>query len=191
MGSHSYYNYYPKEFLVKHNLINEDAKVLLNPVKPPTVDMAPEGFKIVGLGVKKSKKNDPIAKIASGAKINHMGKKIKVDSNLPSYVRANIRLVGENLWEDPTLAQWDPNDHRIFCGDLGNEVSEDTLRNAFRAYPSLQRARVIRDKKTHKSKGFGFLSFKDPKDYMNALKEMNGKYVGSRPIKLSKSTWKT
>ena len=32
----------------------------------------------------------------------------------------------------------------------------------------------MRDKHTKKSKGFGFISFKDPHDFMNALKEMNG-----------------
>ena len=34
------------------------------------------------------------------------------------------------------------------------------------------------------------MSFKDPADFTRAIKELNGKYVGSRPIKLSKSNWK-
>lgn len=42
-----------------------------------------------------------------------MGKKMKVDSNLPSYVIANIRMEGEEVWEDPTLAQWDPSEYLI------------------------------------------------------------------------------
>ena len=37
---------------------------------------------------------------------------------------------------------------------------------------------------------YGFVSFKDPTDFTRAIKELNGKYVGSRPIKLSKSSWK-
>ena len=37
---------------------------------------------------------------------------------------------------------------------------------------------------------YGFVSFKDPSDFTRAIKELNGKYVGSRPIKLSKSSWK-
>ena len=37
---------------------------------------------------------------------------------------------------------------------------------------------------------YGFVSFKDPQDFTRAIKELNGKYVGSRPIKLSKSSWK-
>uniref|UniRef100_A0A453P419 RRM domain-containing protein n=1 Tax=Aegilops tauschii subsp. strangulata TaxID=200361 RepID=A0A453P419_AEGTS len=49
---------------------------------------------------------------------------------------------------------------------------------------------VIRDKSTGKTKGYGFVSFANASDLAAALKEMNGKYVGNRPIKLRKSTWK-
>ena len=38
--------------------------------------------------------------------------------------------------------------------------------------------------------GFGFVSFRDPADFTKAMREMNGKYVGSRPIKMRKSNWK-
>eukprot|EP01147_Barroeca_monosierra_P004265 gene4265-6589_t len=84
------------------------------------------------------------------------------------------RQAGGDKWYDPVLAEWDPNDFRIFCGDLGNEVNEDILSRAFTKYPSFQRARVVRDRATKKSKGFGFVSFKDGKDWLRALKEMNG-----------------
>lgn len=48
----------------------------------------------------------------------------------------------------------------------------------------------MRDKRTGKTKGYGFVSFTNPLDLTAALKEMNGKYVGNRPIKLRKSKWK-
>ncbi|PWA88431.1 RNA-binding protein 42 [Artemisia annua] len=56
-------------------------------------------------------------------------------------------------------------------------------------YTSRARA-VVRDKRTGKTKGYGFVSFANPTDLAGALKEMNGKYVGNRPIKLRKSNWK-
>jgi len=75
-------------------------------------------------------------------------------------------------------------------------------------YPSFQRARVVRDKKSFKTKGYGFVSFSDATDYMKAMKEMQGacqplqlargrsltrggagKYIGNRPVKLRKSRW--
>src|SRR5690606_12074374 len=35
-----------------------------------------------------------------------------------------LRKGGGEVWEDPTLEEWPENDFRIFCGDLGNEVSD-------------------------------------------------------------------
>ncbi|THD27929.1 RNA binding protein 42 [Fasciola hepatica] len=102
-----------------------------------------------------------------------------------------IRVAAGTTWEDPTLAEWDPNDFRIFCGDLGNEVTDDTLTRAFNRYTSFQKARVVRDKRTGRSRGYGFVSFSDPADFTRAMREMNGKYVGNRPIKLKRSDWRT
>ncbi|KAJ3104186.1 RNA-binding protein 42 [Phlyctochytrium planicorne] len=100
-----------------------------------------------------------------------------------------LRAAGGEVWEDPTLNEWDSNDFRLFCGDLGNEVTDDLLFRSFAKYPSLVKAKVIRDKKSSKTRGYGFISFKDPNDFVKALREMNGKYIGNRPIKLRKSTW--
>lgn len=99
------------------------------------------------------------------------------------------KAAGQN-WEDPTLSEWPENDYRVFCGDLGNEVNDDVLSKAFSRFPSFNMARVVRDKRTGKTKGYGFVSFSNPSDLAGALKEMNGKYVGNRPIKLRKSNWK-
>lgn len=86
-----------------------------------------------------------------------------------------VRMAGGEVWEDPTLQDWDDNDFRLFAGDLGNEVTDELLFKAFSKYPSLQRTRVVRDKRTGKSRGYGFLSFKDPNEFVKAWREMNGK----------------
>ncbi|XP_026733267.1 RNA-binding protein 42 [Trichoplusia ni] len=105
--------------------------------------------------------------------------------------RKVVRTAGGQVWEDVTLLDWPDDDFRMFCGDLGNDVTDELLTRTFSKYSSFQRAKVIRDKRTNKSKGFGFVSFKDPGDFIKAMKEMDGRYVGSRPIKLRKSTWRT
>ncbi|XP_064549727.1 RNA-binding protein 42 [Drosophila montana] len=104
--------------------------------------------------------------------------------------RKTVRIAGGTVWEDASLADWPDDDFRIFCGDLGNDVNDEVLTRTFNKFPSFQRARVIRDKRTGKSKGFGFVSFREPADFIRAMKEMDGRYVGSRPIKLRKSTWR-
>lgn len=69
---------------------------------------------------------------------------------------------------------WILDDHRLFVGNLGNEVNDDVLLKAFLRYPSLLRAKVIRDKRSSKTRGYGFVSFRDAKDFARAVKEMNG-----------------
>ncbi|XP_074652369.1 RNA-binding protein 42-like [Tubulanus polymorphus] len=104
--------------------------------------------------------------------------------------RKYIRYAAGTKWEDESLTEWNPDDFRVFCGDLGNEVTDETLIRAFSRYPSFQKAKVIRDKRSNKTRGYGFVSFRDPNDFVRAIREMNGKYVGNRPIKLRKSQWR-
>lgn len=66
-------------------------------------------------------------------------------------------------------------DFRIFCGDLGNEVTDECLARAFSKYPTFLKAKVVRDKRSNKTKRYGFVSFTDPTDFVRAMREMNGK----------------
>jgi len=112
------------------------------------------------------------------------------DATTPSAPsRKHLRKAAGEIWNDPTLDEWPDDDFRVFCGDLGNEVTDDVLANAFRKYKSFQKAKVIRDKRTGKSRGYGFVSFLSAEDLLAALVEMNRKYVGNRPIRVSKSKW--
>lgn len=98
-----------------------------------------------------------------------------------------VREGGGQVWEDPTLLDWDPKHFRIFVGDLGGEVTDEALLRAFAQYPSVQRARNVRDARTAQSRGYGFVSFAEPNDFVRALREMQGKYIGSRPVKLRRA----
>lgn len=111
--------------------------------------------------------------------------------SVPAGVKGDItrRRAGGKMWTDASLAEWPEDDYRAFVGDLGPEVNDEVLSAAFHKYSSFLMAKIVRDKKTGKSKGFGFLSFGNAEDYTRAMREMNGKHVGSRPITLSKSKW--
>merc|ERR1719421_1890775 len=104
--------------------------------------------------------------------------------------RTILRRAAGKVWADPSLDEWAADDFRLFCGDLGNEVTDDLLANAFRKYKSFQKAKIIRDKRSGRTKGFGFASFLNPEDMIAALREVSGKYVGNRPIRLRRSCWK-
>ncbi|KAI5297087.1 hypothetical protein KEM55_005150 [Ascosphaera atra] len=98
-----------------------------------------------------------------------------------------VREGGGQKWTDPTLLEWDPSHFRLFVGNLAGEVTDDSLFKAFSRYASVSKARVIRDKRTEKSKGYGFVSFADGDDYFKAAREMQGKYIGSHPVLLKKA----
>ncbi|KAI9668441.1 MAG: RNA-binding protein 42 [Alyxoria varia] len=99
-----------------------------------------------------------------------------------------VRSGGGQSWTDSSLLEWDPAHFRLFVGNLAGEVTDESLLKAFSKYPSVQKSRVVRDKRTTKSKGFGFVSFSDGDEYFQAAKEMQGKYIGSHPVLLRKST---
>lgn len=83
-----------------------------------------------------------------------------------------VRRCAGEVWEDKTLADWPENDYRLFCGDLGGDVTDAMLAKAFSHYPSFAKARMVIDKnKTNgKLRGYGFVSFLDPWDCLAALK---------------------
>jgi hypothetical protein len=99
-----------------------------------------------------------------------------------------VRSGGGKSWQDTSLLEWDPAHPRIFVGNLAGEVTDDSLLKAFSSYESVQKARVVRDRRTTKSRGYGFVSFSSSDDYFRAAKEMQGKYVGSHPILIKRST---
>eukprot|EP00831_Metopus_contortus_P047238 TRINITY_DN38078_c0_g1_i2.p2 TRINITY_DN38078_c0_g1~~TRINITY_DN38078_c0_g1_i2.p2 ORF type:complete len:190 (-),score=43.58 TRINITY_DN38078_c0_g1_i2:85-654(-) len=103
---------------------------------------------------------------------------------------ACMRKAAGEKWLDESLNDWPENDYRIFVGNLGNEVNDETLTSAFRKYPSLLKAKTVRDSRTGRSKGYGFVSLGSMEDYIRAMKEMNNKHIGNRPVNLKKSTWK-
>ncbi|KAI9824877.1 MAG: hypothetical protein M1832_001482 [Thelocarpon impressellum] len=99
-----------------------------------------------------------------------------------------VRTGGGQSWTDTSLLEWDPAHFRLFVGNLAGEVTDESLLKAFNKFPSVQKARVVRDKRSTKSKGYGFVSFSDGDEYFRAARDMQGKYIGSHPVLLRRST---
>ncbi|KAL8350563.1 hypothetical protein RB601_001116 [Gaeumannomyces tritici] len=97
------------------------------------------------------------------------------------------RAGGGKKWTDDTLMEWDPSHLRIFVGNLAGETTDESLLKAFSRWKSVAKAKVVRDKRNNKSKGYGFVAFADPDDFFQAAKEMNGKYIQSHPVTIKKA----
>ncbi|KAG6013844.1 hypothetical protein E4U54_006257 [Claviceps lovelessii] len=105
----------------------------------------------------------------------------------PEKKKTVVRQGGGKKWTDDTLLEWDPAHLRLFVGNLAGETTDDSLLKAFTPWKSVQRAKVVRDKRTNKSKGYGFVSFSDADDFFNAAKTMNGQYIQSHPVIVKKA----
>ena len=99
-----------------------------------------------------------------------------------------VRSGGGQTWQDTSLLEWDPAHFRLFIGNLAGEVTDESLLKAFARFTSVQKARVVREKRTTKSKGYGFVSFSNGDDYFQAARDMQGKYIGSHPVLIKRST---
>jgi nucleolysin TIA-1/TIAR len=75
--------------------------------------------------------------------------------------------------------------HHIFVGDLSNEVNNESLQRAFSAFGEISDARVMWDMKTGRSRGFGFVAYRQRADADKAISAMDGEWLGSRAIRVN------
>jgi len=76
-------------------------------------------------------------------------------------------------------------DHTIFVGDLAPDVTDSMLEDVFRAnYPSVRGAKVVVDRITGRSKGYGFVRFGDLNEQARAMTEMNGMMLSTRHMRI-------
>ena len=75
------------------------------------------------------------------------------------------------------------NHFHIFVGDLSNEVNDEVLLQAFSAFGQVSEARVMWDMKTGRSRGYGFVAYRDRGEAEKALSSMDGEWLGSRAIR--------
>ncbi|KAJ9681034.1 hypothetical protein PVL29_020102 [Vitis rotundifolia] len=69
---------------------------------------------------------------------------------------------------------------KIFVGGLAWETQRDTMRRYFEQFGEIQEAVVITDKNTGRSKGYGFVTFKDPDAAMRACQNPSPVIDGRR-----------
>ena len=80
---------------------------------------------------------------------------------------------------------------KIFVANLPWILRGKDLREIFKEFWEIIYAKVILDKDTRKSKGFGFVEFADPKNAKKAVEEMQGAEINGREIKVDFAVEKT
>ncbi|CAI9088424.1 OLC1v1022741C1 [Oldenlandia corymbosa var. corymbosa] len=76
-------------------------------------------------------------------------------------------------------------DFTIFVGDLAADVTDYLLQETFKArYTTVKGAKVVTDRTTGRSKGYGFVRFGDESEQTRAMSEMNGVLCSTRPMRI-------
>lgn len=75
----------------------------------------------------------------------------------------------------------------IYVGNLLYETTDEDLRAAFESYGEVESAKIIFDRGTGRSKGFGFVEMPDNDQARAAIEGLDGKDLGGRTIKVNES----
>ncbi|MBN1819801.1 MAG: RNA-binding protein [Prolixibacteraceae bacterium] len=70
----------------------------------------------------------------------------------------------------------------IYVGNLDFRVDENDLEGIFEEYGSVSSTKIITDKFSGKSKGFGFVEMENKAEAENAIKELNGSTLENREM---------
>ncbi|KAG5851911.1 hypothetical protein ANANG_G00056860 [Anguilla anguilla] len=77
---------------------------------------------------------------------------------------------------------------KLFIGGLNTETNEKALEQYFGKYGRIVEVLLMKDRETNKSRGFAFVTFENPADAKDAVREMNGKSLDGKPIKVEQAT---
>jgi RNA recognition motif-containing protein len=75
----------------------------------------------------------------------------------------------------------------IYVGNLDFRVNEDDLREIFSEYGKVTSAKIIIDKYSGRSRGFGFVEMEDSSEATKAINELNGATYENRVLKVNES----
>ncbi|RME88763.1 MAG: RNA-binding protein [Candidatus Hydrogenedentota bacterium] len=70
----------------------------------------------------------------------------------------------------------------IYVGNLAYSATEAELSNVFSAFGTVSSARIITDKYTGKSRGFGFVEMENDAEAKNAIANLNGSEMNNRTL---------
>ncbi len=75
----------------------------------------------------------------------------------------------------------------IYVGNLSYGMSEDELRDAFAAYGDVSSVKILTDRETGRSRGFGFVEMPNQSEGEAAVAQLNGKDLGGRALRVNEA----
>ena len=75
----------------------------------------------------------------------------------------------------------------IYVGNLSYEATDVTIREAFESFGEVTSARVIKDKYSGQSRGFGFVEMPAQSQAQTAINSLNGKEILGKPISVNEA----
>ena len=75
----------------------------------------------------------------------------------------------------------------LYVGNLDYDTTEDDLRQAFAAYGQISSVKIIKDRDTFRSRGFGFVEIPNKAQAMQAIEELNGSQLGNNAITVNEA----
>jgi RNA recognition motif-containing protein len=81
--------------------------------------------------------------------------------------------------------------NRIYVGNLSYSISTPDLRNAFSGSGTVTDAKVMTDRETGQSRGFGFVTFATAEDAIHAIASMNGADLAGRALVVNEAKERT
>ena len=79
----------------------------------------------------------------------------------------------------------------IYVGNLSFDMTEDDLREAFKAYGEVSSTNIIKDKYSGQSKGFGFVEMSNDQNALAAIEGLNDTELKGRKISVNKAKPRT
>ena len=78
--------------------------------------------------------------------------------------------------------------NKLFVGGLSWDTNDEGLRNAFSEHGPVLEAKVVMDRESGRSRGFGFVTMGDATAAQNAMREMDGTTLDGRSIRVNEAT---
>jgi RNA recognition motif-containing protein len=75
----------------------------------------------------------------------------------------------------------------IYVGNINYSLGEADIQKIFEVLGAVESVKIIRDKRTGRSKGFAFIEMPDKKEAMEAIKTLDGKEVAGRNLRVLKA----